>query len=74
MKCNRCSLAIDPTRDAFVVMPNPEQCGKGAFRPTRHAHASCFERDVKAAYKQELELNAERQKEIDEARGHHSFS
>lgn len=47
MKCNRCNLPIDRD-DAFVTMPNAEQCGFRARRPTAFAHARCFERDIKA--------------------------
>lgn len=47
-KCNRCKLPIDQTREAFVTMPNAEQCGFRARRPTAFAHASCFEKDIKA--------------------------
>jgi hypothetical protein len=53
-KCNRCNLPIDRERDAFVTMPNAEQCGYRARRGTAFAHARCFEKDVKAAYEQEL--------------------
>ena len=68
MKCNRCKRPIDASKEAHVVIPNPEQCGFKAGRPTVFAHASCFERDVKAAYRQEMEAEAERMSEIAEAR------
>ena len=68
MKCNRCGLPIDSSKEAHVVMPNAEQCGFKARRPTVFAHASCFERDLKATYKQEVAAEAERQSEIAEAR------
>lgn len=68
MKCNRCKLPIDSTSEAHVVMPNPAQCGKGSLRPTKFAHASCFEKDVKEQYRQELASESERAKEIAEAR------
>jgi hypothetical protein len=47
-KCNRCNLPIDKEREAFVTMPNAERCGFRSRRPTAFAHASCFERDVRA--------------------------
>jgi len=53
MKCNRCNLPIDRD-DAFVTMPNAEQCGFRARRPTAFAHARCFERDIKADCEREL--------------------
>lgn len=68
MKCNRCNLPIDSTKEAHVVMPNPEQCGFRSRRPTAFAHASCFERDVKDAYRRQLESEAELAREIAEAR------
>lgn len=64
MKCNRCNLPIDSTKEAHVVMPNSEQCGYRSRRPTCFSHASCFERDVIAACKQRLESEAELQREI----------
>lgn len=64
MKCNRCNLPIDRD-DAFVTMPNREQCGYKARRPTAFAHARCFERDIKSTYKQELKDRAALLKEID---------
>jgi hypothetical protein len=54
IKCNRCQLPIDREWDAFVTMPNAEQCGFRSRRRTVFAHARCFERDVKAAHDQEL--------------------
>lgn len=68
MKCNRCNLPIDTARDAHVVMPNSEQCGFRSRRPTMFAHASCFERDVKDAYRRQLESEAELAREIKELR------
>jgi hypothetical protein len=53
-KCNRCNLPIDRERDAFVTMPNPEQCGYGRRRPTAFAHARCFEKDIKADHERFL--------------------
>ena len=68
MKCNRCNLPIDTTKDAHVIIPNPEQCGYRARQRTAFCHASCFERDVKAAYRQQLENEAELAREIAEMR------
>lgn len=67
MKCNRCNSPIDSSKEAHVVMPNAEQCGFKSRRPTAFAHASCFERDVKATYRLEIETEAERHREIVEA-------
>lgn len=52
-KCNRCNKAIDTERDAFVTMPNAEQCGYQRRRPTAFAHARCFEKDIRASIAQE---------------------
>jgi hypothetical protein len=68
MKCNRCNLPIDSTKDAHVVMPNPEQCGFRSRRSTSFCHASCFERDVKQAYRQQMESEAALLREIAEER------
>lgn len=67
MKCNRCKLPIDSSKEAHVVMPNAEQCGFKSRRPTAFAHASCFERDVRMTYRREMEAEAERLKEIEDA-------
>ena len=67
MKCNRCKLPINPSEEAHVVIPNAEQCGFKSRRPTAFSHASCFERDVRVTYRREMEADAERQKEIEEA-------
>lgn len=69
MKCNRCNLPINASEEAHVVIPNAEQCGFKSRRPTAFAHASCFERDVRATYRREMEADAERHKEIVEAMG-----
>jgi hypothetical protein len=64
MKCNRCNKAIDSERDAFVTMPNAEQCGYQRRRPTVFAHARCFEKDVKTSYELELKSRDEMMVEI----------
>jgi len=64
MKCNRCNFPIDSSKEAYVVIPNAEQCGFRAHRPTVFSHASCFERDVKHAYKQQMESEAALLREI----------
>lgn len=53
-KCNRCGMTIDRDKDAFVTIPNAEQCGYKARRPTSFAHACCFERDLRADVAREL--------------------
>jgi hypothetical protein len=72
-KCNRCNLPIDRESEAFVTMPNAEQCGFRARRPTAFAHARCFERDVKAECAREQvraarEADTEQLMPIEEAR------
>lgn len=47
-KCNRCNKEIDKEADAFVTIPNSEQCGYRAGRRTAYAHARCFEKDIRA--------------------------
>jgi len=64
MKCNRCNLPIDSTKDAFVTMPNPEQCGYRSRRPTVFAHARCFEKGVIESYEQRKENERELREDI----------
>lgn len=68
MKCNRCNLSIDGTSDAFVTMPNSEQCGYRSRRPTQFAHARCFEKGVIESYEQRKTHERELRAEIEEAR------
>lgn len=68
MKCNRCKLEIESTKDAFVTMPNSEQCGYRSRRGTAFAHARCFEKDVIESYELRKANERELHAEIEEAR------
>lgn len=46
MKCLYCSKPIDGSKEAFVTIPNPEQCGYQSRRPTKFVHATCYEQET----------------------------
>lgn len=46
MKCLYCPLPIDSTKDAFVTIPNPEQCGYRSRGGTKLVHARCYEKET----------------------------
>ena len=66
MKCLYCSNPIDGTSEAFVTIPNPQQCGYRARTSTKFVHAKCYEQETIRIYEERF---AERIRDDKELRG-----
>lgn len=68
MKCLYCKLPVDSTAEAFVTIPNAEQCGYRSRAATKFVHARCYEQETIRIHEERKAHEAQLKAEIELAK------